>query len=224
MAHILPFSEEPSSAVLDEARQCLVQGGVLAIPTESFYGLAASVTQPEAVSRVATTKQRSLSKPLLVLIGDVSQLHGLVATVPSAAEILIEHFWPGPLTMIFPAASQLAVALTGGTSTIAIRQPGHPALLALLRIVGPVTGTSANRSGFPPPRTASAVQDVLGDSLDLILDHGPTRGGKPSTLFRVDDSLQVVREGPITRTDIHAVLASAGFTVSGDEASPSSSL
>ena len=120
-------------------------------------------------------------------------------------------FWPGPLTLVFPASPRLPTELTAGTGSVGIRQLGIPALTPILQHIGPVTGTSANRSGLPPARTAQEVQAAFDADIDLILDGGPTPGGKPSTIVDTSDPVHLVREGPISREQIHATLATVGI-------------
>lgn len=213
MAKILRAPLDTSGVMRTEVISCLQNGGVVAIPTESFYALAAVATNPLAVARVNTIKGRPKHKPILSLIGDRSQLRTLAKEVPSVADLLIRHFWPGPLTIIFPACSGLPEELTAGTGTIGIRQPAVRGLLTLLREIAPLTGTSANRSDEPPTCTAEEVEQTLGHELDLIIDEGPTAGGKPSTLVDLNDQIRVVREGPITHQQLKDVLTPAGFAL-----------
>ena len=213
MATVLTFQPETVPTVLDEAARVVRKGGVLAIPTESFYGLGVSVTDEEAVRRVFAIKGRPMGKPILVLIADRTQLAELVTEMTPAAKVLMDQFWPGPLTLIMPASSLLSSVLTGGTGTIGVRQPAHPALLRLLRHVGPLTGTSANRSGMAPLRVVQDVQGSLGSEVDLILDGGPTPGGRPSSVVNTLGTVRIVREGALPRQRIQASLKRAGLTL-----------
>ena len=213
MAAILPFPSIPSEPVLHEAACVVRRGGTLAVPTESFYALAAPALDPQAVQRVLSLKGRPEGKPILVLIGDLAQLPLLTWEVPPAASMLMQAFWPGPLTLIFPAAPAVPQALTAGTGTVGIRRTSHDPLASLLRRVGPLTGTSANRSGMRPAETAEEVQAIFGAELDLILDGGPTKGGLPSTVVETVGPVRLLREGPITRDQLVAVLSKAGVTL-----------
>ena len=125
----------------------------------------------------------------------------------------MERFWPGPLTLIFSASPLLPEVLTSGTGSVGVRQPAHAGLALLLRQVGPLTGTSANRSGDQPARTAEEVQTTLGSEVDLILDGGPTRGGLPSTIVDTVSPIRLLREGPISRQQIETVLSMAGMAL-----------
>lgn len=221
VARVLMLTETDSSAMksaLEEGGRIAQAGGVLAVPTESFYALGASVgraaRQVEAIGRVCRIKGRADGKPLLVLIADQAQLASLVASVPLAATVLMQQFWPGPLTIVFPAAEGLPDELTAGTGTVGVRLSAYPLLQEVLRRTGPLTGTSANRSGAPPARTAEEVDQAVGDEVDMILDGGPTPAARPSTVVDVSGAVRVLREGPIASARILAVLAEAGLTLS----------
>jgi L-threonylcarbamoyladenylate synthase len=213
MAAVLIFQPDAFPAVLDEATRIVGKGGVVAIPTETFYGLGASVTDEGAIRRICRIKGRPEGKPILVLIADRPQLTNLVTEVAPAAKVLMDQFWPGPLTLIMPASSSLSPALTGGTGTIGVRQPAHSTLLKLLRRAGPLTGTSANHSGSAPLCAPQDVQASLGSEVDLILDGGTTPGGKPSSVVSTFGTVRIVREGALPRQRIQASLKKAGLTL-----------
>lgn len=213
MAKILPFSDRLYPSFIEEVRECVWQGGVLAVATESFYALAASAQSPFAVNRVAALKGRTSDKPLLVLIGDRGQLDSLVTETPEWSVPLLDHFWPGPLTCIFLARPNLPEPLTCGTGTIGVRCPGDERLSSLLQLTGPLTGTSANRTGFPPLSTSQAVLEEFGEEIDLILDGGSSPGGLPSTIFNLVERPRLVREGPIEFDSLQAELAKQGITL-----------
>jgi L-threonylcarbamoyladenylate synthase len=202
---------DTGEAAPKDAVRVLRNGGVIAMPTDSFYALGACVFDEAAVRRVCAIKGRRAHKPILVLIADRTQLPSLVARVPRAAEVLMDRFWPGPLTIVFPAAPRLPAELTAGTGTIGVRQPAHPLLQRLLRETGPLTGTSANRSGAEPARTAQDVAEALGSEVDLIVGGGPSSGSLPSTVVETVGAVRVLREGPIRRAAIEAALAEAGI-------------
>ncbi len=214
MARILPFPSTPTQAVIETACQVITEGGVLAIPTESFYALAASAWHPAGLHRVNEIKGRPAGKPLLLLIAEITQLQELVEGIPPAAQVLIERFWPGPLTLIFPASSRLSTEVTAGTATIGIRQPHLPILIPLLHAAGPLTGTSANRSGEVPVTTAGDVARALGNRVDLILDGGATAGGAVSTLVDTRGPLRLLRDGAVPRARIEAALRKTGLALS----------
>ena len=211
MPTIVPLDSRSLPHILDLTTQIIRACGVVAIPTESFYALAASALDPAAVRRVYELKRRPEGKPILVLIADRAQLHALVDHIPPAAEVLMNTYWPGPLTLIFPASPRLPTDLTAGTGSVGIRQLGRSELTPILQHIGPVTGTSANHSGSPPAQTAQEVQSAFNGEIDLILDGGPTPGGTPSTIVDTSDPVHLVREGPISRDQIQATLATVGI-------------
>jgi L-threonylcarbamoyladenylate synthase len=211
MALIRAFGEDAADATIREAARIVRDGGVLAMPTDSFYALVARALDEAAVRRVCAIKGRDGRKPILVLIADRSQLDGLVARVPRAAVVLMDRFWPGPLTIVLPASPRLPAALTAGTGTVGVRLPAQPLLGRLLCAVGPLTGTSANRSGEPPARTAADVERCLGEDVDLILDGGPASAALPSTVVDATGTVRVLREGPIKRAAIDEVLSREGI-------------
>ncbi|MGH7233346.1 MAG: L-threonylcarbamoyladenylate synthase [Nitrospiraceae bacterium] len=210
---MLTIPSDLSPYPFDEAAQVISRGGVLAIPTETFYGLGVSVRDEPAIRRVIAIKGRPDGKPILILIADRTQLAGLITNPTPAAEALMNQCWPGPLTLIMGASSSLSPLLTGGTGTIGVRQPSQPALLRLLRHVGPLTGTSANRSGAAPARYAQEVQAMFGSEVDLIFDGGPAAGGEPSTVVHTVGGIRIVRQGAFPRQRIVTSLKRAGFAL-----------
>jgi L-threonylcarbamoyladenylate synthase len=215
VAKILTVPDRLSPTFTTEVCECVFQGGVLAVATESFYALAASVHSPIAVDRVVELKGRAPDKPLLVLVGERSQLNVLVTSIPDWSGPLLDHFWPGPLTCIFPAQPNLPEPLTGGTGTIGVRCPGVQRLASLLQLTGPLTGTSANRTGHPPLSTSQAVVEEFGEEIDLILDSGPSPGGLPSTILNLIGPPQLLREGPIGFEVLQIEFAKHGITLNG---------
>lgn len=166
---------------IDRLRELLARGGLAAIPTETFYGLAADPKSERGVSRVFEVKGRDDGKPLPVLFATRQQLQDLgVAPRPGVLERFFE-IWPAPLTVVLPLRAPIAASR--GLSTLAVRIPAARQVILLLESVGAVTGTSANRSGMPPLDDPDAVQAALGDSIDLLVDAGKTPGESPSTLL-----------------------------------------
>ena len=192
-------SEAPSREALDVAAAILSSGGLVAFPTESFYGLGADALDPRALARVFAVKGRPESKPLLVLVDSVAMVESLVSEVPARARELMARHWPGALTLVLKAAAHVPERLTAGTGTVGVRMPGHPVALALVRAARrAVTAPSANPSGAEPPTTALAVRRHFEDAVDLILDGGPTAGGAGSTI--ADCTVwppRVLRRGPV---------------------------
>ncbi|MGH7217468.1 MAG: L-threonylcarbamoyladenylate synthase [Nitrospiraceae bacterium] len=216
MATIERYMVSTAPVLADRARRVLEDSGLIALPTESFYGLAAAPFDEQALARLWQIKGRSKGKPILVLIGDESQLAPFVRSSPAAGTILMNAFWPGPLTIVFPAAAGLSDAVTAGTGSVGIRLSACQPLRDLLRRLGPVTGTSANREGSPPPTTAEEVLETLGVALDLIIDAGPTPGGRPSTVIDVRGPIRIIRDGAIERSAIVAQLAAHGVQLDAD--------
>jgi L-threonylcarbamoyladenylate synthase len=216
MATVERYMASTASVVADLARRVLGESGLIALPTESFYGVGVAPFDEQALARVWQLKGRSEGKPILILIGDASQLGLFVQCIPPAATVLMNAFWPGPLTIVFPAAARLSDAVTAGTRSVGIRLSAWQPLHDLLLRVGPVTGTSANREGMPPPTTAEEVQHSLGDAIDLIVDAGPTPGGRPSTVIDVRGPIRIIRTGSIERGSIAAELAAHSLHLDAD--------
>ncbi len=196
------FKANPSG--IKKAAQIILQGGVIAFPTETFYGLAADARNEAAIKKVLRVKGREEGKPILLLVVDRSWLSGLVQEVYPSAERLMEKFWPGPLTLVFRASPNLSPLLTANAGKIGIRVSGLGVAQALTRAVGrPITGTSANLSGRPSPSTAEEVVRSLGEKLDAILDGGRTAGGQGTTVLDVSGpSFRILRDGVVSKKDL----------------------
>ncbi len=189
---------------IKEAARIILKGGVVAFPTETFYGLAADARNEAAVKKIFRVKGREEGKPILLLVGDRTWLSGLVNEVNAAAERLMETFWPGPLTLVFRASSSVSPLLTADTGKIGIRVSGLAVAQALTRAVGrPITGTSANLSGRPNTSTAEEVVQSLGEKLDAVLDGGKTAGGLGTTVVDVSNPFfRVLRDGVVSQKDL----------------------
>lgn len=214
MALVLPFIDKTFDTILPEVRRVLAAQGLLALPTETYYGLAVRPTNERALRRLIDVKGRPDDKPILVLIGGRDQLSSLVESIPLAAAALMDRFWPGPLTIVLPAATGLSPLLTAGTGTIGVRWSPLAILQRLLMQTGPLTGTSANRSSEPALADADSVQQTLGPLLDLILDGGRTPGGTASTIVDARDQPRVLRAGVLSTDRIRAALEPLGYTLS----------
>jgi L-threonylcarbamoyladenylate synthase len=197
---------DPRPDRLDRAVQVLAEGGVAAIPTETFYGLAADTTDGSAVARVGELKGKT--GPCLLLLSGLEQVEQVAAAPPPGFTALAERFWPGPLTLVVPAAREVAAEVTAGGDTVAVRVPGLALPRRLAAALGrPITGPSANRHGEPPCRTAAEVARVFSEGLELILDGGPTAGGAPSTIVDLcGPRLRVLRRGTIPASAIEALV------------------
>ena len=216
MGRIERYGVSTVSVLAERMRRVLGENGLIALPTESFYGLAVDPFNEQALVKLWQVKGRSNGKPVLVLIGEGAQLNPFVRNIPPAATVLMNAFWPGPLTIVFPAGLGLPDAVTAGTRSVGIRLSAWQPLCELLQRVGPLTGTSANREGMPPPTTAEEVRHYFGDALDLIVDAGPTPGGRPSTVIDVQGPIRIIRDGAIDREDIVAQLAAHGLSLDPD--------
>ncbi|TAK06551.1 MAG: threonylcarbamoyl-AMP synthase [Candidatus Manganitrophaceae bacterium] len=199
--------DDPDRSVLFAAAALIRKGGVVAIPTDTFYGLAADPFNLKVVRRLFEIKGRDSSKPILLLISGLQMLPSLVEEVSPLAEKLIGRFWPGPLTLIFKASKQLPDLLTGGTGTIGVRFPNAPLPIRLIDQVGfPITATSANRSGAPSPASAQEVERGLGAAVDCILDGGVC-STLPSTVLDVTASEpHLLREGRVSADQVAAAI------------------
>ncbi|MCX5864260.1 MAG: L-threonylcarbamoyladenylate synthase [Deltaproteobacteria bacterium] len=196
---------------LAQACTVLRTGGVVAFPTETYYGLAVDPFNQAALSRLFALKGRSSDKPVLLIADNPSQLETLVAEIPPPFTLLMERFWPGPLTLVFPGAAALPALLTGNRGTIGVRVSSHPVARQLVRAFGrPITATSANLSGHSPAVGASGVCSQLGLEVEAVLDGGETPGGQGSTLLGYQEGkVCLLRAGVIPFAEIEAVLAGA---------------
>lgn len=191
----LPFAADADAgAAAGAVASVLTGGGVVLLPTETFYGLGVDPFDRKAVARVFAAKGRPPARALPVLCSDWGQLESLVL-VPESHRVRLSRIWPAPLTVVLPCRRPVAA---GPTGTLAVRIPGHSMLRAVLYRVGPLTGTSANRHGEPPCRDADAALSSLAEPPDLVLDGGTTPGGAASTLVDLTgDEPVVLREGTV---------------------------
>jgi len=199
----------PGPEIIAGAAAVLLNGGLVAFPTETVYGLGANALDPRAVSRIFEAKGRPADNPLIVHVAAPEDTRALVAgSLPGAAERLMEAFWPGPLTLVLPAAAWVPPQVTAGLSTVALRMPGHPVALALIRAAGvPVAAPSANTSGRPSPTMADHVMDDLRGRIEIVLDGGPCGLGLESTVLDLTGETPVIlRPGGVTPRDITRLL------------------
>jgi L-threonylcarbamoyladenylate synthase len=197
-----------AAGALAEAVAVLKGSGLVAYPSDTVYGLGAAASDERAVARVFAVKGRPSEKALPLLLADVEDMAPLCAEVPATARLLAERFWPGPLTLVLRRSPAFQSAALGGGENVAVRVPDHPFLRELIRALGgPLTGTSANRSGRPSCRTAQEVQRELGDAVELIIYGGSSKAGQESTVVDITtDALKMLREGAISRREIERVL------------------
>lgn len=190
---------QPREDRLADAVRRLESGAVLALPTETFYGLSADSGHRDALSRLNRLKGKTESSPILLLAGDAAQAAALALSLPATFEPLVQAFWPGPLTLVLPVAPGLDPQITAGRPGVAVRVPGLAFPRAVARRLGrPITGVSANRYSEPPCRTAGEVAEIFTEGLDGILDGGPTGGGLSSTIVDLTrDPPRLLRAGLI---------------------------
>ncbi len=195
--------------VLSRAADILAAGGIIAYPTETFYGLGADATNEKAIRKIYGLKGRNFNNPIAIIIDTEENLFPLVSEVPSAAFILMKEFWPGPLTIVFKASDKISPLLTAQTGKIGIRISSHKGAMALAQKLGrPLTATSANLSGAPECSSAAEVVRQIGQKVDAVVDMGETAGGRGSTIIdATTDPLQILREGIISRIRIQNYIA-----------------
>ena len=203
-AAIIKIDPEHREHAFSRCKDVISRGGVIAYPTDTFYGLGADPKDPVAVQRIYEIKGRKADQPVLLLIHKAEDVKKWAAEINPESEILMKKFWPGPLTLVFKAGADVLRVLTAGTGTIGLRVPGSELTRSLLDFLGiALTGTSANVSGRPNPQTADEVAASVGDKVDLILDGGRTAGGKASTVVDVSAGRpRLLREGAFPLQDI----------------------
>jgi L-threonylcarbamoyladenylate synthase len=196
-----------------EAVATLRAGGLVAMPTDTVYGLGVGLDARDGLPRLFAAKDRPLDRAIVLLVADVAQAAS-VGVMSPAAHVLAERFWPGGLTLVLAQApgARLPALLTGGVATIGVRLPDHGCPRSLARVLGPLPVTSANLSGQPDALDATAVLEQLGERVDLILDGGLARGGVPSTVVDCSgEQPRVLRAGAVGSADLIAALESTGL-------------
>lgn len=199
---------KPDEAALLEAAQLIREGRLVGIPTETVYGLGADALNPQAVADIFEAKGRPGDNPLIVHIAEISQLAPLISVEPSPiAQKMMEAFWPGPLTLIFPCSERVPMRTTGGLRTVAVRMPSHPVAREIIRLSGrPIAAPSGNRSGRPSPTTAAHMLEDMDGRISMILDGGESDVGVESTVVDMTGSVpRILRPGGVTREQIAAV-------------------
>jgi L-threonylcarbamoyladenylate synthase len=208
MPEILKVGADNSEErILTQAAEILANGGIIAYPTETFYGLGADATNEKAIEKIYTIKSRNSNNPISIIIGYAENLYKLVHNVPLAAQKMMQAFWPGALTIVFQASNKISPLLTAGTGKIGIRLSSHYGTQVIAQRLGrPLTATSANLSGAPECTHASEVAEQIGDKIDAIVDLGQTTGDKVSTIIDVTcDPPVILREGTITQRSIENI-------------------
>jgi len=199
---LIKVTEANLKGVLKKTIETLNNGGIVAFPTETFYGLGVRFDKEESLKKLYELKKRPEEKPMPLIIGDRTLLPIIAESVNKAAESLMDKFWPGPLTMILKAKEGLSSYLTAGTGKVAVRIPGDSFALHLAQEAGfPITATSANISGMPPAEDAETVMEYFGNKINIIIDGGKTQGGLPSTIVDIaGGDVKMLREGAIPRS------------------------
>ena len=193
---------------IETAVDVLAVGGVVAIPTDTLYGLAACAFDESAALKVFELKGRPDGMALPLLLSDAEDARRCAEEVPPEAWTLAGRFWPGALTLVLRKGAEVPYAVTAGLDTVALRVPDHPVPRAISKALGaPITGTSANLSGRPGLTSAAAVRAEFGDAIDFVLDWGDAPGGVASTILDLcGDEMRVLREGAVSQEDIDAAL------------------
>jgi L-threonylcarbamoyladenylate synthase len=197
-------SAECDPDVIDDAIDVLSSGGLVIIPTDTVYGVAASPLRPDGVARLYMAKGRPLDRAIPVLVSSFEGATHLVRDVDPVSRKLMERFWPGPLTIVLPAQSWLPEEIVRDTGSVGLRMPDHRVALELIsRCGGALATTSANRSNMPETTTASSAAGELGETVDLVIDGGATPGGIASTVVRVTDGqIEILRQGALSSAEL----------------------
>ena len=204
------ISATDEARAIAECSRSIRSGGIIAFPTETFYGLGAFYTNFAALEKLIALKRRPKDKALPLIVGQRNVLPLIASPVSFIEEILIEKFWPGPLTLLLAAKKDLSELITAGSGKIAVRIPGRSFALDLARSLEfPITATSANISGMPPAESPEEVISYFGDEIDIVVDSGKTPGGKPSTIVGVTGTVvEILRKGAIPDEEIFAATRS----------------
>ena len=205
MPEILKVDADNSEEIiLTRAAEILANGGIIAYPTETFYGLGADATNEKAIEKIFTIKGRNFKNPVSLIIGQADDIHSLVQDVPPTAKKLMAAFWPGALTIVFSATDKISPLLTAGSGKIGLRVSSHPGARGIIqKLKRPLTATSANLTGEPECALVSEVAEQIGNKIDAIVDWGKTKGDKASTIIDVTCTPPVIlREGAISRKTI----------------------
>lgn len=196
--------DNPEMEKIKEAAEIIKKGGTVAFPTETVYGLGANCFDEEAIDKIFLAKGRPQDNPLILHVSNIEQVYPLVESVSERAKMLMERFWPGPLTLIFNKSEKISKKVTGGLSTVAIRMPNHKVALSLIEESGvPIAAPSANLSGRPSPTEASHVIEDLSGKIDMILDGGGVNIGVESTVLDISVEIPtILRPGRVTIEDL----------------------
>ena len=213
-------TDEEREAAIEAATLAVRRGRLVVLPTDTVYGIGADAFDPAAVRALLAAKGRGRDMPPPVLVSAATTLDALATRLPGYARALVEEFWPGPLTLVCRQQSSLQWDLGETRGTVAVRMPDHPVALEVLERTGPLAVSSANLSGVPAATTAEEAESMLGESVDVVVDDGPSPGGEASTIVDVTGPQgRVLREGALPLEALNAVLEPLGATLtdgSGD--------
>jgi len=196
--------KEPFDNDIAQAVEFLRRGEVIAYPTETIYGLGADVLNKKAIKKIYDLKARDYGLPISILVADLAMLREYVLDVPDQAISLMRRFWPGALTILFPASNKIPKGLVTNTGRVGIRISSHPIAAALVKAFGkPITTTSANLSGFPPSLSVKHIQKYFGDKIPCIIDGGDCEPSRGSTVVDVgEETMRIIREGRIPAEEV----------------------
>ncbi len=208
-----------NSESIHRSAEIIRQGGVVAFPTETVYGLGADALNPMAVARIFEIKDRPYFDPLIVHIADRTRMARLVADVSPSAERLMKRFWPGPLTLVFFKTEEVPDIVTAGLPTVGVRMPRHPIALQLIEEAGcPIAAPSANPFGYVSPTTAGHVREQLGSRVDFVLDGGPCEVGLESTILSLTgEKPELLRPGGLPIEEIESVIGRVELSPAGED-------
>ena len=206
--------EAQREAGIAAAALAVQRGKLVALPTDTVYGVGADAFSPPAVSALLSAKGRGREMPPPVLVSAATTLDALAVGIPTYARELVKRLWPGPLTLVCRQQSSLQWDLGDTRGTVAVRMPDHEAALELLARTGPLAVSSANRSGMPAATDADAVEEMLGDRVEVLLDGGPTKGDVPSTIVDATGEVgRLLRAGAVRLEDLNDMLFSMGAEI-----------
>ena len=215
---VVPDSSEAArEAAIEAASLAVRRGELVVVPTDTVYGLGADAFDPAAVRRLLQAKGRGPESPPPVLISAATTLDALAVGVPGYARALVEHFWPGPLTLVCTQQASLQWDLGDTRGTVAVRMPDHEVVLEILERTGPLAVSSANLTGRPPAADADAAEEMLGEDVSVIIDCGPAERDEPSTIIDVTGTQgRVLRMGALGLDELNAVLEPLGATLTDE--------
>lgn len=223
-----PVSQRYETGTDDEREKAVAaaslaiqRGELVIVPTDTVYGIAADAFDSDAVEALLDAKERGRDMPVPVLVSSATTLDALAVKVPAYARVLVEAFWPGPLTVVCHQQSSLKWDLGDTRGTVALRMPDHPVTLEILERTGPLAVSSANLSGRPAATTAAQAEEMLGDEVDVVVDAGPSAGAAASTILdATGPEPRVLRQGALSRARLEEALVGLGLGLGGDGADP----